>query len=126
MRKLPIALALTLAAAAPGAARNRDRVPEATPTGAPVDCISTTSLRQSPVRSDTVIDFVTRGGQVYRNTLPAACPSLGFEERFSYEVHTAQICSSDIIHVLYSAGPTRGAGCGLGKFQPVKLAPRAR
>jgi len=55
--------------------------------------------------------------------MPAAASSI--QERFSYEVRTSRICSSDVIHVLYSAGPT-GRRLQLGRFQPVKRAPRTR
>ena len=123
MRKLFV-LAL-LAATAPVLARDRE-IPPATPVGKPVDCLSLATLRETRVRSDSVIDFVTAGGRVYRNTLPNACPSLGFEERFTYHVSTSQLCSVDIITVLQSPGLSRGASCGLGVFQPVTLAKAAR
>ena len=71
------------------------------------------------MRSDRVIDFVTSGGRVFRNTLPQACPGLGFERRFAYGTSLTQLCSVDIITVLYAAPLQRGASCGLGPFQPV-------
>ena len=64
------------------------------------------------------------GGRVYRNTLPHGCPSLGFEERFSYSTSLSQLCSTDIITVLRPPGVARGASCGLGQFQPIEW-PRA-
>jgi hypothetical protein len=122
MRPLPFALAVTLAVlavAAPGSARNRG-VPDATPTGDAVSCVSLIQIRASHVRSDQVIDFEMSGGRYYRNTLPQSCPQLGFEERFGYETSLNQLCSTDIIHVIPQGG-IGGASCGLGKFQPVKL-----
>ena len=103
-----------------------DRVPAATPVGAPRSCIPITAIRESRVRSDQVIDFVMRGREVYRVTLPQGCPQLGFEERFSYATSLSQLCSNDIITVLTSAGPglQRGASCGLAPFQPVTLTRR--
>ena len=119
-----IALALTLLlAAAPGLARDRS-IPPATPNGKPLDCISIAGLH-SRVRSDQVIDF-TSGRKVYRNTLPYACPSLGFEESFSYATSLSQLCSTDIITVLRTTGGGRGPSCGLGQFQPVDIARAAR
>ena len=108
-----------LAIAAPVAARDKG-VPVASPTGAAVDCIQLNQIRQTHVRSDRVIDFELSGKRLFRNTLSGACPALGFEERFTYSVSTAELCSVDTITVLQSNG-TRGATCGLGKFQPVTL-----
>lgn len=116
---------LVFAAIASGAdARDRNTVPDATPVGKPVDCVQITSIRETRVHGDGVIDFHMAGGQVYRNTLPNACPSLGFEERFSYRTSLSQLCSVDIIRVLqdYGGHLQEGVGCGLGKFQPVELA----
>ena len=122
----PIALPLlTLAAVAllgTAAVRNDDKVPAATPDGKPRECLPLTQIRDSQVRSDQVIDFVTNGGQVYRNTLDTPCPQLGSEQRYSHKTTLSQICSSDTITVLLNEGGLRpGATCGLGQFQPVKL-----
>lgn len=120
MRYVPLLL-LGLLAAAPA----RDRVPPATPAGKPVDCLSIVQLRESRVRDDRTIDFVTGGRKVYRVTLPQSCPQLGFEQRFSYTTSLSQLCSTDIITVLIeSGGLQRGASCGMGQFQPVTLAHR--
>ena len=119
----PAIAALVLAAAAvPGGAKDRGRTPEATPAGKPESCLSTIRIRATHVRSDQVIDFEMNGGQVYRNTLPYACPGLGFDQAFGYETQTGQLCSVDTITVLQAASRTRGATCGLGVFQPVTLA----
>ena len=114
--------ALTHAAfAAPSVAR--DRTPAATPAGVPQSCIPLASIRETRVRDDRTIDFITSGKRAYRNTLPFPCPSLGFEERFSYATSLSQLCSTDTITVLYSgAALSPGATCGLGQFQPVTLA----
>jgi hypothetical protein len=120
MRFMLAALAIA-ACAAPSVAR--DRTPIATPDGKPVSCISLAQIRESHVRDDRTIDFVLNGRQVYRNTLPYACSGLGFEQRFAYETSLSQLCSTDIITVLYSSpGVSRGPSCGLGQFQPVTLA----
>ena len=129
MRKVLLAC-LVVAATAPlttsGAARGREALPMATPAGKPESCIPLVSIRQSHVRNDHVIDFEMNGGKVYRNTLPDGCPGLGFDESFTYRTSLSQLCSSDIITVLQSPGPRRGASCGLGQFQPVTLAKKAR
>ena len=124
MRKLLFPLMLAPLAVA---ADRPDRVPPATPTGPTQNCIPIQQIRQSLVRSDSVIDFVMRGrDRVYRVTLPQPCPRLGFEERFSYETTLSQLCAQDIITVLSITGPPRGASCGLAPFQPVSLAKGAR
>lgn len=106
----------------------KKEIPAVKETGAAVDCLQTFQIRESRVRSDQVIDFRTNGKKWYRNTLPYSCPSLGFEERFSYKTSINQLCSTDIITVLQSAGSglSQGASCGLGKFQPVELLPKAK
>ncbi len=122
MRKLVFVCALaTIALTGSAVARDRSAIPLAEPTGKPVDCVSLSRIRETRVHGDSTIDFHMTGGQVYRNTLPYSCPSLGFEERFSYQTSLSQLCSVDIITVLQSPYITRGASCGLGSFQPVKL-----
>lgn len=114
--------ALVLAAvAAPGAARDRNAMPAATPVGKPLTCVPIRSLRESLVRSDRVIDFRGPRGLFYRVTLPQACPGLGFERRFSYATSLSQLCAQDVITVLTQAPVMRGASCGLAPFQPVRL-----
>lgn len=120
MHKLAIATLILIAG--PATARDRNAIPDATPTGDAVNCVSLQSIRSTQVHGDSTIDFHMNGGKVYRNTLPNSCPSLGFEERFLYKTSLSQLCSVDIITVLQSPGLSQGPSCGLGKFQPVKLA----
>lgn len=89
--------------------------------GDPVDCLSLSSIRSTRVRDDKTIDFEVGGRKIYRNTLPHACPSLGFEQRYMFKTSLNQICSVDTITVLHSfgAGLSQGASCGLGSFQPM-------
>ncbi|RHW19107.1 hypothetical protein D1610_03040 [Sphingomonas gilva] len=102
------------------AASQAAKVPAATPAGEPVDCLQTNRIRNSNVHNDSVIDFETTDGHIYRNTLPQSCPGLGFERRFAYKTTIGQLCSVDTITVLQSG--VRGPTCGLGTFQPVELA----
>lgn len=96
----------------------------ARPVGKPENCLWLPRIRETRVRDDRTIDFYTRDGQVYRNTLPYSCPSLGFEQAFSHETSLTQLCSTDIITVIHQGAVMRGASCGLGSFQPVRGAPR--
>jgi hypothetical protein len=130
MRALALILTSTLLLGGSGAVAKRDRnqVPAAVDIGEPVSCIQTHSIRESRVRSDKVIDFRTGGNKWYRNTLPYACPSLGFEEKFLFKTSISQLCSVDVITVLhsYGGGLDRGSSCGLGKFQPVQISKAAK
>ncbi|MDT7934197.1 MAG: hypothetical protein RQ833_06295 [Sphingomonadaceae bacterium] len=103
------------AAATPAAA-------PATPVAAPAaqNCIGLRQIRESRVRSDSVIDFVMLDGSILRSTLPNACPQLGFERAFTYATSLSQLCSTDIITVIVQGGGVRrGASCGLGQFVPI-------
>jgi hypothetical protein len=124
MRTLAMIVTASLLVGGSAATAKRDRnfVPEAQPTGNAVSCIHL-PISESRVRSDRIIDFRGTGRKWYRNELPHSCPSLKMEERFSYSTSLSQLCSTDIIYVLhsYGAGLHRGAGCGLGKFQPVEI-----
>ncbi len=115
-----IALVLALGACAEGTETTADvRAPAVEALGEPVDCILTSRIRNTVVHDDYTVDFRLTGGDIYRNTLPARCPSLGFEERFAYETSAGNLCAVDTITVITSdAG--RGLRCGLGKFVPVR------
>ena len=128
MRSLIVASLVAITIASVGSpAVARDRTPPiATPVGKPISCVNLRQIRETRVHGDSVIDFHMNGRKVYRNVLPNSCPSLGFEERFSYKTSLSQLCSVDIITVLRSPGLMSGASCGLGEFQPVELAKRTR
>ncbi|OHC99573.1 MAG: hypothetical protein A2095_01750 [Sphingomonadales bacterium GWF1_63_6] len=118
---LAFGLALT-AAVTPAIAK--DKPAPYVAKGEAVNCIPIQLIRSTNVRDDRTIDFVTNGRKIYRNILPNSCPSLGFEKRFSYRTSISQLCSVDIITVLWNTGPglQPGASCGLGKFQPMEKA----
>lgn len=117
----PAAVALAVVAA-PGAARDLNAAPAATPAGKPQSCIPLRNIRETLVRNDRVIDFRMTGGRYYRVTLDRPCPQLGFERRFSYATSLSQLCQQDIIRVLVGTTVMPGASCGLAPFQPVTLA----
>lgn len=82
-------------------------------------CVNLAQIRETKVVDDNTIDFILRSGDTLRNTLPYKCPSLGFEEAFTYSTSLTQLCSTDIIRVIHQGGgPQLGASCGLGKFVP--------
>ena len=131
---LTTAAALSLGACAPqggakwAAGGNAADIPAATPTGKAVSCIPITAIRESRVRDDWTIDFRTGGDTWYRNSLPNRCSNLGFERAFSYSTSLSQLCNVDIITVFRNGGGPQGplGSCGLGEFQPVKLAKEAK
>ncbi|MBC7522677.1 MAG: hypothetical protein H7268_16490 [Sandarakinorhabdus sp.] len=96
-------------------------------TGPAINCVQLQNIRETRVRDNQTIDFIMRGGQVFRNTLPHSCPQLGFERAFSYQTSINQLCNVDIITVIVqTAGPRRGASCGLGKFTPIEPPARTK
>ncbi|UZW55953.1 hypothetical protein NUH86_03940 [Sphingobium sp. JS3065] len=116
--RLALAAALACAAAPALAKTAPDNL---VPVGKAVDCVQIRSISTTQVRDDRTIDFIMNGKKIYRNTLPNSCPSLGFEKRFLYKTSLSQLCSVDIITVLYQGGGLQqGASCGLGKFQPMQ------
>jgi hypothetical protein len=101
----------------PGYARAAD-LPPATPIGPPTDCLSLIDVDHTNVLGDRVIDFVMKDRRVFRNVLPAACPTLGAYERFAYRTSIGRLCSVDVITVQDPTGRS-GPTCGLGAFQPI-------
>lgn len=111
-------IGLALVSAAPVAAKAP--LPPVVVTGPPVSCVLARSIRNTRVVDDRTIDFELNGRKIYRNTLPASCPQLGFQRTFAYELSNPQLCSVDIITVIIQgAGAIPGARCGLGKFTPI-------
>ena len=114
--------ALSLAGCAPAESDSPSvlRAPEARVVGEAVSCLTLTQIASTQVHDDRTIDFKMHDNRIYRNTLPARCPTLGMEQRFSYTVSTGRLCNTDIIHVLTPEG-RESTACGLGQFVPVEL-----
>jgi hypothetical protein len=102
--------------------RPASKAPPVEVLGEPVNCVNISRIRNTVVHDDYTIDFNLAGGDIYRNTLPNRCPSLGFEERFAYEANVGQLCSIDTIMVIQGGAVGRGPRCPLGKFVPVRYA----
>jgi hypothetical protein len=117
---VPAALAGFVAVAA---SDNRPPVrPAADVVGAPTSCIPLSQIRETRVRDDWTIDFVGAGNTAWRNALTARCPGLKAENAITYETSLSQLCSTDIVYVLETAGGVhRGPSCSLGQFVPVRL-----
>jgi hypothetical protein len=118
--------AVLMLAAAPAVTARTPKADPYVPAGNPVNCLQINTIRSTDVRDDRTIDFITNGNKVFRNILPNSCPGLWSERSFLYRTSINQLCSVDIITVLYNGGggPQRGASCGLGQFQPMAKKPK--
>ncbi len=87
----------------------------------PENCVLTDRIRRTEVPDNTSILFHMRGGEVYLNLLPYACPGLAREQRFAYQVNNRRLCHVDTVTVLDGAGIglRGGATCRLGRFYPL-------
>jgi predicted small lipoprotein YifL len=97
--------------------------PAARVVGEPQNCIQRTAFNDTRIRDDWTIDFMRNSTSGWRNTLPNRCSGLRSANAFTFRTSINQICSVDIINVLQMMGsrPTRGAGCGLGRFVPIEI-----
>lgn len=118
-----LGLSMAIAACAQQPPRERPAVaPAALIAGEPVSCISLSQVRETRIRDDWTIDFIRDGRRAWRNTLPYRCSGLQVNDGFTYETSLSQLCSTDIVYVLETAGGLhRGPACGLGRFVPVEL-----
>tara|TARA_B100000678_G_scaffold95098_1_gene79524 strand:- start:4394 stop:4792 length:399 start_codon:yes stop_codon:yes gene_type:complete len=93
-------------------------------TGEAKSCLSASSIQNTSVRGDGVIDFTVTGGKVYRNYLASGCSVLRKNDSITYEVKGGTLCSGEIVYELdnYASGFQRGPACGLGDFIPVEYA----
>jgi hypothetical protein len=96
--------------------------PAARVVGAPTSCIPLSQIRETRVRDDWTIDFIGSGKRVWRNALTHRCPGLRAQNGITYETSLSQLCNTDIVYVLETAGGLhRGPSCGLGQFVPVQV-----
>jgi hypothetical protein len=82
------------------------------------DCVQVYQIRSTKVLNDSVLLFELKDGTVWRNSLKFKCPSLAFEDRFSYEISGSSLCRMDTIRVLRNVGNglDEGASCSLSAF----------
>lgn len=85
---------------------------ESAPHPPPV-CLEVSRIDHTHVVDPRTILFYMRGGAIWKNTLPAACPDLIFNG-FAFATSIDEICSNmQSFRVLYS-----GEVCMLGTFTP--------
>ena len=71
---------------------------------APENCVVVRDIRRTTVVDEHSILFYMRGGKIYRNYLPRACPSLAQQKRFMYRASVGRLCDVDWVDVIYSFG----------------------
>lgn len=86
-------------------------------------CIHLARIDRTKVIDNRHILFYMKGGDVYSNELPHKCIGLRKGKTFMYKTSLNKLCNVDTITVLddLGFGYSRGATCGLGKFQPVEM-----
>jgi hypothetical protein len=94
----------------------------AVPAGAAPVCLQTILIDHTSVKDPNTVLFYLKNGQVWRNTLPAACPSImlhGF--RMDISSGDNKVCSNQMtIHTLVT-----GQTCSLGAFTPAPPASKS-
>ena len=119
---VPMALATMAYAGSSRRAPPPDAAPMATPVGPSVSCIPLNQIRETRIRDDYTIDFISSGKRAWRNRLTSRCPGLKVNDGITYRTSLSELCSTEIIYVLETAGGLhRGPACGLGQFVPVEL-----
>jgi hypothetical protein len=84
-------------------------------------CLDAGHVDHTAVVDDQTILFYMRGGKIWKNTLRQKCPSLKFEQGFSEDILSDEICSNrQMIRVLQT-----GASCSLGAFTPYTPPPKS-
>ncbi|MDP8994013.1 MAG: hypothetical protein M3N07_03370 [Pseudomonadota bacterium] len=100
--------------------------------GAELRCIDAAQIVARRAVGPRSLVFEMADGTVYRNQLPAACPSLSNARAYdviSLELQGNQICSGDTFRAFDPAEPRAGGlqsipECRLGAFTPIE--PRSR
>ena len=82
------------------------------------DCISVAQIRSTKVLNDSVLLFELKDRTVWRNTMNHSCPTLAFEDRFSYKISGMSLCRLDTLRVLRvnAFGLDEGPSCVLRGF----------
>lgn len=85
-------------------------------TGRIEKCLPIAQIERAEVLDGRTLLFEMRSGRYYVNRLPYGCPGLGVHDSFAYKTRaTPQLCDTDSITVIETAGP--GASCPLGEFE---------
>lgn len=85
-------------------------------------CLSTRRIRRTQIIDDRNMLYYVPGNVVYHNILMQPCNGLKREGRFSYKTAVGNLCSGDLIFVLYDdafGGLRQGNACKIGVFHPI-------
>ena len=77
--------------------------PLARAVGPAVSCVPLAQIRETRVRDDWTIDFISSGNRAWRNALTMRCPGLRMNDAITYSTSLNQLCSTDIVYVLETA-----------------------
>jgi hypothetical protein len=118
-RLLPLLLAS--ACAGPSAEREADLSGELAgrTAGAPEECIVTSAGSNLAVRDSRTLVY-DRGGTLWVNRLPDACPGLNPMSRLVIEVHGSRHCRGDRFQAVEPGLSIPGPSCRLGAFTPYR------
>ncbi|RMF17876.1 MAG: hypothetical protein D6757_00620 [Alphaproteobacteria bacterium] len=89
-------------------------------TGRTARCLHLERIDTTKILDRQHILFRMRGGQLYLNTLPHACPGLTRDRALSYSLSMPELCDLDIVTVIDTGTHQEVGSCGLGKFEEVK------
>ena len=79
-------------------------------------CLRTDMIHHTIAPDNRTILFYMHGGDVWKNTLPAACVGLDFPGGFQYTTFHDEVCAnSEVIRIL-----KQGNFCRLGAFTPAE------
>jgi hypothetical protein len=84
-------------------------------------CIRPAEITRQTIVSDQEIQFEMRNGERWVNKLPHSCPSLKFEQAFSWDVRGNMACSNQQTIRVKDIGTT----CLLGEFSRMPAAETA-
>lgn len=91
--------------------------------GAPVSCVKRSGVaRIEPVAEGRVALFHMRGGKLFRNDLPGACPRIGRDSI----VHASPVdlyCRNEVVRFADLSRGVETGVCTLGPFTPWQPAP---
>lgn len=85
--------------------------------GTPQNCISSTGV-SGPQIIDANTILYREGRRVWRNDLPASCPSLNRFSIIVAELHGSQICRNDLFRAVDPGSRIPGPHCRFGQFTP--------
>ena len=82
-------------------------------------CLPMHRIRDIDVVDDWTLLIEMPGRSYYVSHLPNQCPRLAIEDRFTYTLHSNQLCHDDLITVITITGRAL-ASCSLAEFEELR------